>query len=70
MSMDDGATWTASDFATDVQTLQYHSTTTLTNLANWNGPAETTPTLLQAALRFVISAIHVNPTLDDVTFRN
>jgi hypothetical protein len=67
ISMDDGATWTASDFATDVNfavSLQDY----ITNLANWNGHDETYSYTASSGSSIVISAIHVNPTLDAALF--
>ena len=73
-SMDNGATWTASTtgFAADsdyvVAFADYQ-----TNLVNWDGLSATysfttTETMPPAGRDIVISAIHVNPTLEDSLF--
>jgi hypothetical protein len=67
ISMDEGVTWSASDFATDVNfavSLQDY----MTNLANWNGHDATYSYTAASGASIVISAIHVNPTLDDSIF--
>ncbi len=66
ISMDEGATWSASDFATDaayVTALNDY----VTALYNWNGHDESY-TYTSGDKTNVISAIHVNPPLPDSLF--
>ena len=68
ISMDNGATWTASDFATDANfaiSLQDY----ITNLVQTGMDTdETYSYTASSGSSIVISAIHVNPTLDDSLF--
>jgi hypothetical protein len=66
-SLDEGATWEESDYTTDewiVTSFNEH----VTNLADWDGHAETYEYTAENEASIVISAIHVNPTLDDSLF--
>ncbi len=72
-SMDNGVTWTAGDFNTDLNYVVAFADYQ-TALVNWDGHSETysfttTDALAPPAGRgIVISSIHVNPTLDDATY--
>jgi hypothetical protein len=66
ISMDDGATWSASDFTTDaayVTALNDY----VTALYNWNGHDESY-TYTSGDKTNVISAIHISPSLPDALF--
>ncbi|MCW4003527.1 MAG: hypothetical protein NWE95_06410 [Candidatus Bathyarchaeota archaeon] len=67
VSMDNGATWSASDFATDSNFAVIFNDY-LTNLVNWNGHDATYSFTAQGGASVVISAIHVNPPLEDSMF--
>lgn len=67
ISTDNGATWTASDFATDAN-FAVSVQDFITNLASWNGQDETYSYTASSGASIVISAIHVNPTLADALF--
>jgi hypothetical protein len=62
LSADNGATWTASDFATDAGTFGGNLNNYVTELANWNGH-DATFTYTSGSVTNVISAIHVDPDL-------
>jgi|WetSurMetagenome_2_1015567.scaffolds.fasta_scaffold12846_4 hypothetical protein len=65
-SVDNGATWIAGDFVTDAgfaTTLNNY----VTELANWNGH-DATYSYTAGQISNVISAIHVNPPLEDSLF--
>ena len=66
ISMDNGATWTASDFGTDAA---YATSLNdyVTALYSWNGHDETY-TYSVGEITNVISAIHVDPVLPDSLF--
>jgi uncharacterized protein YxeA len=66
LSIDNGVTWTASDFSTD-SGFVILSNDYINNLQNWNGHDETY-TYTQGDITNVISAIHVNPPLPDSMF--
>ena len=66
LSTDNGATWTASSFATDANFATLLNDY-VTKLQNWNGH-DATYTYTSGAITNVISAIHVNPSLADSLF--
>ena len=71
-SQDNGLTWTASDFAAD-STYIVAFDNYQTALVSWDGLSATytyttTDTEPPAGRVITISAIHVNPTLDDATY--
>jgi hypothetical protein len=67
LSTDNGATWAASDFAADsayiVAFADYQ-----TALVNWDGHSAEYSYTASDGRGIVISAIHVNPTLDEATY--
>ncbi|MDR1992500.1 MAG: hypothetical protein LBQ98_03230 [Nitrososphaerota archaeon] len=66
VSMDNGETWTASNFNNDaVYITLVHEF--ISNLENWNR-TDATYTFTADETEYVISAIHVNPELDDALF--
>jgi uncharacterized protein YpmB len=65
-SMDNGATWTASDFLSDVSFATFLNDY-VTELANWNGH-DATFSYSVGEISNVISAIHVDPPLEDSLF--
>lgn len=67
ISMDEGATWTASDFAADWTYVGTIFEGTVTQLVNWNGH-DATYTYTTAASTNTVSHIVVNPTLADSLF--
>jgi hypothetical protein len=66
LKVNDGA-WTASDFNTD-QTYIVAFSDYVTALGNWNGHDETYSYTATSGSSIVISAIHVDPSLDDSLF--
>ena len=66
LSIDNGATWTASSFGTDAS-FATSLNNYVTELANWNGH-DATFTYTAGQITNVISALHVNPDLSDSLF--
>jgi hypothetical protein len=66
LSIDGGATWTASDFGTDAS-FATSLNNYVTELANWNGH-DATYSYTAGQISNVISALHVNPPLEDSLF--
>jgi uncharacterized protein YxeA len=66
LSIDNGVTWTASDFATDAAFATFLNDY-VTALYNWNGH-DATYTYTSGDITNVISALHINPTLPDSMF--
>ena len=66
-SADNGATWTASDFATDSSFVVLFADYQ-TNLVNWNGNDATYSYTATSGASIVIYDISVNPTLADSLF--
>jgi hypothetical protein len=67
ISMDEGATWTASTFATDWESVGATFESTVTKLVSWNGH-DATYSFSTATSSDVVSHIVVNPTLADSLF--
>jgi hypothetical protein len=67
ISMDEGATWTASDFTADWGYVGSLFESTVTQLVNWNGH-DATYSFTTATSSDVVSHIVVNPTLADSLF--
>jgi len=67
MSMDSGATWTASDYATDLASWNSYWEEYLTNLTHWSGSGDYTYTNADGEA-IVLFNITVNPTIADTVF--
>jgi hypothetical protein len=67
LSVDNGVTWTSSDFATDATNFGTLLNNYVIELANWNGH-DATYSYTAGQISNVISALHVNPPLEDSLF--
>jgi hypothetical protein len=66
LSIDNGVHWTASNFGTDAS-FATNLNNYVTELANWNGH-DASFSYTAGQISNVISAIHVNPALEDSLF--
>jgi hypothetical protein len=68
LSVDNGVTWSADDFAADWTAWSVYFNEYLTQLVNYDGHSETYSYTSASGSSIVISAIHINPTLDESLF--